>query len=137
MVLHCAALHSTTLRCVAAATTSRAERCSADHRLGRQGAASFWRPITAIREADTDGSAATEPDAGWLPQIPIPPDAEQPSGHTALSGSIVATLQAFFVVDARVWSGIHFRTADEQGERLGQQIARWRERRVFRPTRSR
>lgn len=126
---------------------------------------SFWRPITAIREADTDGNAATEPDAAWLPLIPTPPYPEHPSGHTALSGSIVATLQAFFdtdkvawsdtnnagltrtftrlshaideVVDARVWSGIHFRTADEQGERLGQQIARWRERRVFRPTRSR
>ena len=126
---------------------------------------SFWRPITAIREADTDGNAATEPDAAWLPLIATPPYPEHPSGHTALSGSIVATLQAFFgtdkvawsdtnnaglsrsftrlshaideVVDARVWSGIHFRTADEQGEHIGRQVARWRERRFFRPIRSR
>jgi hypothetical protein len=41
------------------------------------------------------------------------------------------------IVDARVWSGIHFRTADEQGERIGQQVARWRQRHYFHPTRSR
>jgi hypothetical protein len=35
------------------------------------------------------------------------------------------------VVDARVWSGIHFRTADEQGAKIGRQIARWRERQYF------
>ena len=29
----------------------------------------FWRPVTAIRAADTD---ATKPDAGWLPLAPIP-----------------------------------------------------------------
>src|SRR6266496_2426603 len=27
----------------------------------------FWRPITAIREADTDGNPATEADPTWLP----------------------------------------------------------------------
>src|SRR5438094_3943418 len=27
----------------------------------------FWRPITAIREADTDGNPATEADPSWLP----------------------------------------------------------------------
>ena len=41
---------------------------------------SFWRPITAIREADTDGNRATEPDAAWLPLIPTPPYPEHPSG---------------------------------------------------------
>jgi hypothetical protein len=120
---------------------------------------SFWRPITAIREAGTDGNPATEPDAGWLPLIPNPPYPEHSSGHTGLSGSIVATLQKFFgtdrigwtdtnnagltrsftrfsqaideIVDARVWSGIHFRTADEQGARMGRKIARWRDRHYF------
>lgn len=122
---------------------------------------SFWRPITAIREADTDGNRRTEPDAGWLPLIATPPYPEHPSGHTGLSGSIVKTLQQFFgtdkvawsdtnnagltrsftrfsqaideIVDARVWSGIHFRTADEQGERIGRQVARYREQRYFEP----
>jgi PAP2 superfamily len=122
---------------------------------------SFWRPITAIREADTDGNSKTEPDAGWLPLIATPPYPEHPSGHTGLSGSIVMTLQDFFgtdrvawtdtnnagltrsftrfsqaieeIVDARVWSGIHFRTAEEQGERIGKQVARYREQRYFQP----
>jgi PAP2 superfamily len=122
---------------------------------------SFWRPITAIREGDTDGNPRTEPDAGWLPLIANPPYPEHPSGHTGLSGSIVTTLQQFFgtdkvawsdtnnagltrsftrlsqaideIVDARVWSGIHFRTADEQGERIGKQVARYREEHYFQP----
>ena len=116
---------------------------------------SFWRPITAIREADTDGNPRTEKDPGWLPLIATPPYPEHPSGHAGLSGSFVATLQDFFgtdkigwtdtnnggltrsytrfsdaideIVDARVWSGIHFRTADEQGAKIGQegrQVAR-------------
>ncbi len=122
---------------------------------------SFWRPITAIREADIDGNPTTEQDAGWLPLIPTPPYPEHPSGHTGLSGSFVKTLQQFFgtdrvawsdinnaglrrsftrfsqaideIVDARVWSGIHFRTADEQGERIAKQIARYRDKHYFQP----
>jgi PAP2 superfamily len=125
---------------------------------------SFWRPITAIREADTDGNPRTEPDAGWSPLIANPPYPEHPSGHTGLSGSIVETLQQFFgtdkvawsdtnnagltrsftrfsqaideIVDARVWSGIHFRTADEQGERIGERVARYREEHYFQPEHS-
>jgi hypothetical protein len=120
---------------------------------------SFWRPITAIREAGTDGNPRTEPDAGWVSLIPTPPYPEHSSGHTGLSGSFVKTLQQFFrkdriawsdtnnagltrsftrfsqaideIVDARVWSGIHFRTADEQGERMGEQIARYRDKHYF------
>jgi len=120
---------------------------------------SFWRPITAIREADTDGNPSTLKDDRWLPLITTPPYTEQPSGHTGLSGSIVATLQDFFgtdkiawsdtnnagltrsftrcshaideIVDARVWSGIHFRTADEDGARIGKNVAKWREKHYF------
>ena len=29
----------------------------------------LWRPVTAIRQADTDLNPATEPDAGWLPLL--------------------------------------------------------------------
>ncbi len=121
---------------------------------------SFWRPITAIHEAATDGNPATEADSTWLPLIPNPPYPEHSSGHTGLSGSIVATLQDFFgtdkvawtdtnnagltrsftrfsqaiheIIDARVWSGIHFRTADKQGARIGRQVAKWRDKHYFR-----
>ncbi len=119
----------------------------------------FWRPITAIREADTDGNPTTAADPAWLPLIPTPPYTEHSSGHSGLSSSFVATLQDFFgtdrigwtdtnnggltrsftrfsraideVVSARVWSGIHFRTSDEQGAKIGQQVARYREQHYF------
>jgi hypothetical protein len=29
------------------------------------------------------------------------------------------------VIDARVWGGIHFRTADEQGAVIGKEVAKW------------
>ena len=53
----------------------------------------FWRPITAIREADTDGNPATEADPTWLPlfdpatpvcnppPLVTPPFPDHPSGH--------------------------------------------------------
>jgi hypothetical protein len=122
---------------------------------------SFWRPITAIREGGSDGNPRTEPQDGWTPLIANPPYPEHPSGHTGLSGSIVKTLQHFFgtdsigwtdtnnagltrsfssfseaireIVDARVWSGIHFRTADVQGQRIGRRVAGYRQGRYFRP----
>ena len=122
---------------------------------------SFWRPITAIREAGSDGNPRTQPQNDWTPLIANPPYPEHPSGHTGLSGSIVKTLQQFFgtdeigwadtnnagltrsfsslsqaideIVDARVWSGIHFRTADKQGQRIGRHVASYRQGRYFGP----
>ena len=41
------------------------------------------------------------------------------------------------VIDARVYSGIHFRSADVQGARLGEQVARYRDKHYFRPVRCR
>jgi len=37
------------------------------------------------------------------------------------------------IVDARVWGGIHFRTADEVGAKIGRRVARFREGRYFQP----
>ena len=126
----------------------------------------FWRPITAIREAATDGNPATEADPTWTPlfdpSTPVaappalvtPPFPEYPSGHSCATGAIVSTLQYFFGTDkvafsafsnksrrrgsfdrlsealkeninARVWAGIHFRTADLQGAALGKKVARY------------
>jgi hypothetical protein len=119
-----------------------------------------WRPISAIREAETDGNPATSADPDWVPLIATPPYPEHPAGHPCVSASIVATLQDFFgsdrrhfdatsavsgtarsfqrfsqaideIIDARVYSGIHFRTADEQGARIGRKVADWRDRHLF------
>ena len=123
----------------------------------------FWRPITAIREADTDGNPATMADPAWLPLIPTPPYTEHSSGHGGLSASFVATLQDFFrtdqigwtdtnnggltrsftrfsqaideIIEARVWSGIHFHTADVQGSVLGKKVAHYLEKHYFQPVR--
>jgi hypothetical protein len=37
------------------------------------------------------------------------------------------------VIDARVWGGIHFRTADEQGAKLGKAVAKWEGEHYFKP----
>ena len=37
------------------------------------------------------------------------------------------------VINARVWGGIHFRTADEQGAQLGRTVARWEHAHYFKP----
>jgi hypothetical protein len=121
---------------------------------------SFWRPITAIREAGGDGNRWTDPDPSWLPLIGTPPYPDHPSGLACVIAAMAETARDFFgtdrmeysatsamitrsfsrfsqapdeVVDARVYSGIHFRTADEDGAKIGKMVARWRKAFLFRP----
>jgi hypothetical protein len=54
----------------------------------------LWRPITAIRNADTDGNDATERDPSWTPFIDTPMHPEYPCAHCIVSGSLGAVLQA-------------------------------------------
>ena len=54
----------------------------------------FWRPVTAIRNADQDGNDATERDAGWAPLIDNPLHPEYPSAHNILAGAVGALLKA-------------------------------------------
>ena len=122
----------------------------------------FWRPITAIHEADNDGNPATVADPTWTPLFATPPFPEHPSGHTCISGAVVKTLQHFFgtdkvsfstfssfsnstrsfdrfseaikeIIDARVWAGIHFRTADAQGHVIGRKVAHELSKNYFEP----
>lgn len=128
----------------------------------------FWRPITAIRLADTDGNPATVADPGWTPlfgsapPLTTPPFPEHPSGHSCISGAVVETLKDFFgtdkvsfstfsavsgttrefdrfseaikeIIDARVWAGIHFRTADTQGHVIGRKVAHILQKDYFQP----
>lgn len=52
----------------------------------------LWRPIDAIRQAETDGNAATVPDATWLPLIGTPPFPTYVSGHSTFSGAAATVL---------------------------------------------
>jgi hypothetical protein len=113
----------------------------------------FWRPETAIRNGDSDFNNVTIGNATWSPFVPTPPHPEYPSGHTANSGAMATILGLTFdnepgttlvvtlsgvtrswtsfseaveeVIDARVYSGIHFRNSDEVGARMGFQVAKF------------
>ena len=54
----------------------------------------FWRPVTAIRNGDTDGNDATERDPSWTPFIDTPMHPEYPCAHCIVSGSLAAVLRA-------------------------------------------
>jgi PAP2 superfamily len=113
---------------------------------------SSWRPITAIQLADTDGNPATTPNPSWTPLIVTPPFPEYPSAHSCASGAAGHILAETFgeatsfgivslampgvtrqyhnfsealedVKNARVFGGIHFRTATIDGTSLGISVA--------------
>jgi membrane-associated phospholipid phosphatase len=108
----------------------------------------FWRPVTAIPLAATDGNPGTEADLSWTPLFATPAHPEYPSGHSALSGAAGAVLADYFgeetefgvvsdtmvgvvrsfstfsaaldeVTEARVFAGIHFRSACDDGRATG------------------
>jgi hypothetical protein len=54
-----------------------------------------WRPLTAIREAATDGNAATEPDQHWIPMVPTPPFPDYPAAHACSAGAAAAVLAQY------------------------------------------
>ena len=61
-------------------------------------------------------------------------DRLEDTNNAGLTRSFSSLSQAIDeIVDARVWSGIHFRTADDQGQRIGRAVARYRQTRYFRP----
>jgi hypothetical protein len=55
----------------------------------------FWRPITAIRNGDVDGNAATEMDPSWQPLDSTPMHPEYPCAHCILSGTAAALIESF------------------------------------------
>ena len=52
----------------------------------------FWRPVTAIRAADTDGNPGTAPDAGWTPLLVTPNFPSYTSAHSTVSSAAVEVL---------------------------------------------
>jgi len=60
----------------------------------------FWRPVTAIRAADTDNNPDTNVDANWLPQVgKTTPDPSYPGAHAVISASGAFLLKSFFQED--------------------------------------
>jgi len=113
----------------------------------------FWRPITAIRAGDTDGNDRTVGDTEWSPLLPVTPNhPEYPSAHSCLTPSSGRVIAEFLgtddidftipsltglgnrhydtpeqleeeVTNARIWGGIHFRTAVEDGTKIAKHTA--------------
>ena len=59
----------------------------------------FWRPITAIRAADTDGNEATAPDPTWESYVNTPALPDHPSTHSVLGAAAAAVMTRFFGAD--------------------------------------
>ena len=122
----------------------------------------FWRPVTAIRNADLDGNARTTLDLTWSPFLVTPAHPEYPSAHAVIQGAGAAVLERFlgrqyafdatsvavpgvvrtfdsfqaFVEDgkiARIYGGIHFRSAVEEGAKQGRKVGRWVMKTLLRP----
>jgi hypothetical protein len=60
----------------------------------------YWRPVTAIQTADTDGNPDTLGDPTWTPLRPTPPNQDYASGHSIEGGAGAEVLKQFFRTDA-------------------------------------
>ena len=122
-----------------------------------------WRPITAVQLADTDGNPATAPDPSWLPLLDTPAYPDYMSGHCTNDGAMMRVLSRLTggdidfrissavtgttrtyssvkdynrdVINARVWGGIHFRTSDVVGNKVGALVGDWALDHYFKPLR--
>ncbi len=56
----------------------------------------FWRPVTAIQVADTDGNPDTDADPTWTPLWVSPPFPTYTSGHSTFSGAAATVLEEVF-----------------------------------------
>jgi vanadium-dependent haloperoxidase-like protein len=59
----------------------------------------YWRPVTAIQTADTDGNPDTAGDPAWTPLRPTPPNQDYASGHAIEGGVGAEVLKQFFGTD--------------------------------------
>ena len=111
----------------------------------------LWRPITAIREANTIGNPLVVSDPAWTPLITTPPDPSYPAAHSTISAAGAVVLSSFFgdhdqvrvtyngttlifasYTDAamdtslsRIYGGAHTRIDHEAGVKLGQNVAQF------------
>ncbi len=59
----------------------------------------YWRPVTAIRLAATDGNPATAADPSWTPLRPTPEIPDYDSAHAVEGGAAATALARFFGTD--------------------------------------
>jgi hypothetical protein len=59
----------------------------------------YWRPITAVQTADTDGNPDTTGNPLWTPLRLTPPDQDYASGHSIEGGAAAEVLKEFFGTD--------------------------------------
>jgi membrane-associated phospholipid phosphatase len=114
----------------------------------------LWRPISAIRLADTDGNPLTSADPNWTPLATTPADPSYPGAHSTLSAAAATVLTALYGDEvsftvtsptltgvtrsfdnfhaaateaglSRIYAGIHTRIDHEAGLTLGSQIGRY------------
>jgi hypothetical protein len=57
---------------------------------------SFWRPVTAVQQGDTDGRPDTVADPSWLPFRTTPNHPEYPGAHACVSTAAAHALRRFF-----------------------------------------
>ena len=122
----------------------------------------FWRPYTAIHDADTDANRDTVADPNWVPLAVTPGHPEYPANHGCVTQAVMDALTAFFgtdeipysvtsvvtgtthsfnsfedvvteVDDARIYGGMHYRHSVKQGNRLGRLVTEYMLRRHFKP----
>jgi hypothetical protein len=113
---------------------------------------SFWRPVTAVRNADIDGNPDTVPDPTWTPLALTPAHPEYPAAHGCVTGALARALQSYFgtphiqfavssavtgtthhfhdihdlekeVEWARIYAGFHYHHSLVQGFVLGHKVA--------------
>lgn len=110
----------------------------------------FWRPVTAIQRADTDGNNATVADPTWMPAVMTPNFPEYVAGHGSfvsaqaevythffgpnieidLDSSVTGTTRHYAtaadlreeIINARTWGGLHFRNSSLLAVAMGQQL---------------
>jgi hypothetical protein len=114
----------------------------------------FWRPETAIHAGDTDSNPKTQADPSFVPFVATPCFPSYPSNHGSAANGAAVILKHIYgegghfmtlsnpavpdivlqyttfkqitddISDARVYGGIHFRTDQIAGERLGKAIGK-------------
>ncbi|MGY1671122.1 vanadium-dependent haloperoxidase [Geodermatophilus sp. SYSU D00710] len=90
----------------------------------------FWRPVGAIRRADTDGNPATVPDPAWSPLVPAPVFPEYPSNHACATTALATVVDglrgnspfSLTVSSVRGTPPVEYRTTFTSAEQLIEEV---------------